>query len=135
MDKNTATLAAEAANATAAAWEAEEYIVVKVRHKKKYPPMPKVSKPAPTPPEVHFYDSNGTLWQTCSADDTGAVAFGPAGCAKTCVKNRGQWNEEPTGPTWKQALAEGLIDFGEEGDFPILKYWGEGPPASVKRPF
>jgi len=133
MDKNTAVLTAVAANATAAG--GEEYIVIKVNRKQKYPPMPKVSKPAPTPPEVHFYDSNGTLWQTCSADDTGAVAFGPAGCAKTCVKNRGQWNEEPTGPTWKQALAEGLIDFGEEGDFPILKYWGEGPPASVKRPF
>lgn len=29
-----------------------------------------------------FFDSHGTAWVTCAAEDEGAEAFGPSGCAK-----------------------------------------------------
>ena len=31
---------------------------------------------------VFFLDSAGNAWETCSADDLDAVAFGPRGCAR-----------------------------------------------------
>ncbi|MCG3769395.1 MAG: hypothetical protein JW384_00517 [Nitrosomonadaceae bacterium] len=31
---------------------------------------------------VFFVDSAGNAWETCSADDNDAVAFGPRGCAR-----------------------------------------------------
>ncbi len=31
---------------------------------------------------VFFLDSVGNVWETCSADDNDACAFGPRGCAR-----------------------------------------------------
>ena len=31
---------------------------------------------------VFFLDSVDNVWETCSADDNDAVAFGPRGCAR-----------------------------------------------------
>ena len=31
---------------------------------------------------IYFFDSWGGLWAVCGADDDGAEAFGPRGCAR-----------------------------------------------------
>lgn len=31
---------------------------------------------------MFFFDSHGTMWGTCNAEDVGAVAFGPTGTAR-----------------------------------------------------
>jgi len=61
-------------------------------------------------PIVCFFDSWGNLWETCSPEDERAEAFGPTGAAAPC----------PCGPTWAEAQAKGIIDMGEDGDFPVL---------------
>ncbi len=62
-----------------------------------------------------FFDSWGNPYATCSYDHKGAEAFGPTGAAIPAP-----------GPTWAEALAAGLIDRGEDGDFPVLT-----PPAGL----
>lgn len=93
-----------------------------------------------------FFDSHGSAWTTCSADDRGAEAFGPRGVAK-----RIEWYslQPPAGGTGKvfdpaaipapvaqgcdqtayvAALARGAVEHGEDGDWPTLKtgWWATG---------
>ena len=56
-----------------------------------------------------FFDSWGRPHATCSPEHEGAGAFGPRGASI-----------EAPGPRYAEALAAGLIDHGEDGDFPVL---------------
>jgi len=53
---------------------------------------------------VGFYDSHGGLWESCSADDPGAEAFGPRGISR-----------EVEGPSWAEANKAGRVYAPEEG--------------------
>jgi hypothetical protein len=58
---------------------------------------------------VIFFDSHGNPWATCHPNHKGAEAFGPRGAAIPAP-----------GPSFKEADTLGLIDRGEDGDFPVL---------------
>jgi len=53
---------------------------------------------------IGFYDSHGGLWESCTADDPGAEAFGPRGISR-----------QAEGPTWAEANKAGRIYAPEEG--------------------
>jgi hypothetical protein len=64
---------------------------------------------------VIFFDSHGSPWATCNPNHKGAEAFGPTGAAIPAP-----------GPNFNEAESIGLIDRGEDGDFPVLI-----PPAGM----
>jgi hypothetical protein len=56
---------------------------------------------------VFFLDSLGNVWETCSADDNDACAFGPRGCARKLDSN----------------LIRGFKVTDEEAGFLIVEIW------------
>jgi len=58
--------------------------------------------------KLQFFDSHGSLWETCSCDHPEAEAFGPEGCARRI----------PEGPNWGEASSAGRI--GVLGEWDIL---------------
>ena len=58
---------------------------------------------------VIFFDSWGCPWATCHPNHKGAECFGPTGAAIPAP-----------GPTFREADNLGLINRGEDGDFPVL---------------
>lgn len=59
--------------------------------------------------KLQFFDSYGSLWETCSCEHTEAENFGPEGCARRI----------PEGPSWSEASIVGRI--GVFGDWDTLE--------------
>lgn len=91
---------------------------------------------------IYFFDSHGALYCTCDADRPSATAFGPTGTARHVSDDEaasqfgldihtpigGDACDEHGNVSWERrtafaaASAAGRIDFGEEGDFPVLTF-------------
>lgn len=56
---------------------------------------------------IQFFDSHGSLWETCPCDHPEAQNFGPEWCARPV-----------DGPSWSEAQAEGRVV--TEGEWDIL---------------
>lgn len=59
---------------------------------------------------IRFWDSHGAPWETCDSTEPGAVAFGPRSVARP-------WTD---GPNYSEAKRLGIVDDGEDGDYPTL---------------
>lgn len=67
---------------------------------------------------TYFFDTNGDLWATCDADEYGADAFGPTGCARRIYVQT-----NPGMTPWSEAECMGVLVRAEHGDeFDTLRF-------------
>lgn len=71
---------------------------------------------------MFFFDSYGTMWGTCRADEPGAMAFGPA----IAARDASDWADivlgtQTGGTETAYAAAKRLGRVDESGEWPVLR--------------